>query len=1276
MIVSRSNVRDGVASMEPSQVEAVPGSMPQRSPPPATGSSHPSEIAREGRSNATGNFTLMHWNAEGVRNKKQDLQQFLKTHSIDICCVQETHLNENHRFTMRGYESFRLDRAGGPKGGVLTLVKNTIPAAEVYRSNDDSSELLGIKVFTEDKAMTFFNLYSPPTKPLHLQHLQPASEHWLIAGDFNSHSPSWGYAELDRKGEDLEDWMFENNLILLNRPDDPPTYYSRSWRTTSTPDLAIATDDIASIAQREVNQQLGGSDHKPVIIQLQEQVRTTRQKLKPSWNYKKARWNDFERKLDENCRKLDLQDENLNDQAEHFTAAVLKAAKKTIPRGRRRDYKPGWNDHLQQLHDAVCTAREAMEENPTDELVTAHNKAKAEFTKVKLQQLRNSWHEKTQSLSMDKDTFKLWQLTKTLNNDRPEKRQTVLEANGEFQTGKIAANTLARMYQQDSTVTLPRERTRAVREQLQQTLIHDKANSCMSSALRMDELEEAIRALKCKKAPGPDGISNDMIKHFGNNAKHALLKLFNHSWRSGAVPSSWKRAHVIPILKKGKDRKSPASYRPISLLSCLGKLMERILNRRLIWHLESNNILAATQTGYRGQRNTEDQLTLLAQDIEDAFQQKHKVVGVFFDLSKAFDRVWREALLLKVRQSGVTGRMYTWVKSFLHERSARVVLDGYHSVSVKMREGVPQGGVISPTLFLIYINDITSAIPRHVSNTLHADDLAIWSSAEHTTSAAHRIQDGVKRIHQWTEDWGLQLNRVKSVATVFSLSTSKEKVNLKLGESALPQVETPTFLGVKLDSRLTWKPHLEEIEARGIRRLAIMRKLSGTTWGANSQILKTVYTGAVRPVLEYASSSWNTAARTNKARLDRVQNLGLRTVLGAMKTTPISEMQKVANIEPLEDRRQAKLLIQGEKHKRLESHPLHNKFQALTKNRLKRQSPNHQLKAQQRENADILQPSPDQCERLNPKPWSPQSQRFHVRMSIPGISGKQQQSDAALRSLALEEIHRRYPASKWTHAYTDGSAECATKNGGSGVFIQIPGRPPETLTTPCGVLCSNFKAEVVALHTAADFLTSLEETPPKVVFLSDCLSALQVLTAPAEHLVEELKKSLNDLSQKASVVLQWIPAHCGIAGNEKADGLAKDAGRQEQPETSLSFRETKTLIKHRWKTAFKERNGGYKPDQDPIHRLSRAEQTAIFRLRTGHCGFKAHLKRIGVAESALCDCGAADQTVEHVLNTCTNFTLLRNQIWPEGATLETKLWGTSEDLKATFQFTTAAELRP
>ena len=133
---------------------------------------------------------------------------------------------------------------------------------------------------------------------------------------------------------------------------------------------------------------------------------------------------------------------------------------------------------------------------------------------------------------------------------------------------------------------------------------------------------------------------------------------------------------------------------------------------------------------------------------------------------------------------------------------------------------------------------------------------------------------------------------------------------MKLEKDVLPQVEIPTFLGVKLDSRLTRKPHIEEMEARGPTRLTIMRKLPGSTWAANSKILKTVYTGSVRPVLEYASTSWCTAAKTNKAKLDKIQNAGLRTILGAIKTTPIPEMEKTANVQPLENRRLEKLFIQ------------------------------------------------------------------------------------------------------------------------------------------------------------------------------------------------------------------------------------------------------------------------------------------------------------------------------------------------------------------------------
>nr|KAG5698284.1 hypothetical protein BaRGS_016986 [Batillaria attramentaria] len=242
----------------------------------------------------------------------------------------------------------------------------------------------------DTEAELFLHVYSPPNKQIQLDSITVDAHSRIATGDFNSHSPSWGYQDLNKKEEDHENWTISNQLILINKPEDPPTYYSRTWRTTSTPDLAFATDDLHSIAQREVCDQLGGSDHRPVIITIQRQLEIHPSRLPASWNYKKANWDLFKQEADRRTSSLTLSRQDINKNAKAFNQAVLKAAQAAIPRGRRKNYRPYWSPELNSLQKTVNEARDAMESSPTDKNVEAHNRARALFTKEKLQATRRS----------------------------------------------------------------------------------------------------------------------------------------------------------------------------------------------------------------------------------------------------------------------------------------------------------------------------------------------------------------------------------------------------------------------------------------------------------------------------------------------------------------------------------------------------------------------------------------------------------------------------------------------------------------------------------------------------------------------------------------------------------------------------------------------------------------------------------------------------------------------------------------------------------------------
>ena len=859
---------------------------------------------------------------------------------------------------------------------------------------------------------------------------------------------------------------------------------------------------------------------------------------------------------------------------------------------------------------------------------------------------------------MEKDTTKLWRLTKALNDESTKGQKITLEDGGNIITGRAAANNFAREYAAESNITIPQHRQKETRQEERERRSGEKeVPDAMHTDITLAELNMAIRKLKKRKSPGPDRITNEMLQHLGNIAVKKLLDIFNLSWKQGQVPQCWREATMIPILKRGKNKSKPQSYRPISLTSCVCKTLERIINQRLQLYLETESIIAPQQAGFRQYRSTEDQTTHLSQVIEDAFQAKKAVLTVFIDLQKAFDKVWKDGLMNKLLRCGIKGNMVRWIKSYLHNRRARVFVDGHSGQKVLLRQGVPQGGVLSPSLFILFINDIVAELPRGVNAALYADDLVLWCSEEYATTATYRIQNALKNVAAWAERWCVTVNREKTTATLFTLSSKAKPGKLTLGNTTLKYVDQQTYLGVTFDKKMTWKPHINQAEGKARRKLNILRKLAGTTWGATDNILKTVYQGTVRPHLEYGSSAWTTAAKTHLQTLDKVQNQALRIITGGMKTTPIAKMEETSSIPPLGKRRERKAMLQANKFSCSENHPMRERLQSLSSGRLKRSSFAVETRALNRKHQESL---PSQVLplsfSLDAPPWEDREETVTVETTIPCITNKGEHSDQVLKTLTLATLEERYPAESWIRVYTDGSATNAVKSGVAGVHIQYPSGERAEEALPTGLHCTNYKAEVDALTQAAHTMATRADRTTQVVFLTDALSVLQAYNSDR---LPSLKKALNNI-KSLRTVLQWIPSHCGIEGNDKADELAKLGAAQDQKDNAVSLAELNNIIKALFRTP---------AQKDSFHLLTRPEQVTIFRLRTGHNRMNKHLhSKLRVVPSPMCPCGEAEQDTHHILQDCGNFRQLRRQVWPEPTSIKEKLYGPVASLQATTAF--------
>ena len=381
--------------------------------------------------------------------------------------------------------------------------------------------------------------------------------------------------------------------------------------------------------------------------------------------------------------------------------------------------------------------------------------------------------------------------------------------------------------------------------------------------------------LKRGKAPGPDNIQNEVLR-LGTTTSlfHHLARLFTFSIQLGYISTAWKVATLRMLLKPDKLPSLATSYRPVSLISSIMKLFERVIEQRLRSHPEHIGFINKHQSGFRKAKSTDDHLFRLSQSIMENFNRGEHVVAAFLDVEKAFDNVWHNGLRFKIFQLDLPTKMMRWLSDFLVGQLIQVNVNNVFSNQSNPKTGVPQGSVLSPLLFLIYVNDLSTPHNRQNSLSQFADDTAQWAFSLNIHIAAKLLQQDLLKLAMWCAKWRIKLNPEKTKVIIFSRSVlaRKTELNLKLYGETLKIYPQVKFLGITFDSQLTFKKHFEDILDRCNARYYRSRLLANKKWGPSPATLIQIYKQCVRPIFEFGSLSTITTSDNIISQIQRFQN--------------------------------------------------------------------------------------------------------------------------------------------------------------------------------------------------------------------------------------------------------------------------------------------------------------------------------------------------------------------------------------------------------------------
>ena len=752
-------------------------------------------------------------------------------------------------------------------------------------------------------------------------------------------------------------------------------------------------------------------------------------------------------------------------------------------------------------------------------------------------------------------------------------------------------------------------------------------------------VERALREFDGLTAAGPDGIRPIMLQQGLSQIKREFASIAKASFISGHVPKCWTNSTGIYLPKPGKtDYRNPRSFRTITLAPVPLKWMERVV----LWHMETDlgiyKKLNKRQYGFVRGASTETALHKILHKIEKTIINSGLALGTFLDVEGAFDNVAFSAIEKALHRKCESPIVTKWIMDLIRNRSTTVELNG-HKRTIRIVKGCPQGGILSPFLWNLVVDSLLSFTKDKIPCDLQgfADDLALLATTEapkvkgvqgfDADTLREMTQKSLEHINLWCKECGLSLSALKTHSVMFTWRRNwRDQLTkpLMVEDTEIEIRNTTKFLGVTLDSKLSWNEHIEQKckKAKGI--LMQCRRSIGPCWGFTPETMKWIYTAVVRPCLTYAAMTWINGLHKqhNLAKLKSVQRLANILITGALPLSPGDPLNLITNIIPID------LCIEEEA--------------ALGALRLK--SSNHWINEPMVNQKGNLTTHTKLCEKL-----------------LSGIIGANREQDQQTSTLnidagfgteipTLNDYREPEPDTDTLMCYTDGSQ--MNDKVGAGVYIpDIDGcGTPVEMSYHIGEHSTVFQAETFAVEKAAKQLMEAGVENKKIIINCDSQAAIKAVdsTIIKSKTTQKARNELHKLGQTNQVLLRWIPAHKGYLGNEKADELAKKgSGDIESQNVNLPV---PTAV---WKNALRKRSHRKmraRLKEMPPHfrtvwrdsytkslsRLGKDKLRAATQYLTGHCELNYHLNKYKPRSiNKLCPhCNMDDESINHFIGQC------------------------------------------